>query len=63
MLIGAVLILIGFALAIENKPLAAYFARERRRVFSDFTTSTGRQNIAIIGVFLVGAGIAAFVFL
>jgi len=59
MLLGAILMLIGCLLAIRNREVAIYIHVADR--FSDLSTSAARQNIAIIGALLFGAGIAAFI--
>jgi hypothetical protein len=63
MLIGSILMLIGCLLAIRNREIAMYTGTTQRGHYSQFSTSAARQNIAIVGVLLFGAGLAAFVFL
>lgn len=63
MVLGIFLIIAGCMLVIENKRLAIYSGTGHRFEYSDFFTSTARQNIAVIGGLLVLAGFGAFVFL
>lgn len=55
--------LIGCLLAIRNREIAMYTGTTQSGHYSQFSTSAARQNIAIVGVLLFGAGLAAFVFL
>jgi hypothetical protein len=63
MLIGSIFMLIGCLLVIRNREIAMYTGTTQRGLYSQFSTSAARQNIAVIGALLFGAGLAAFVFL
>ena len=60
---GAILMLCGCLLVIRNREAALLFDRGDRRGYTLFSTSAARQNIAIIGALLFGAGVAAFIFM
>ena len=55
--------LVGCLLVIRNKDIAILMHVEQRAHFSELSTSAARQNIAIIGALVFGAGIAAFALL
>jgi hypothetical protein len=63
MLIGCILMLFGCLLVIRNREIAVYTGTAQRGYHSQFSTSAARQNIAIVGALLFGAGLAAFIFL
>ena len=63
MLLGAILMLVGCLLVIRNKDIAVLMHVEHRAHFSELSTSAARQNIAIIGALVFGAGIGAFALL
>jgi len=63
MIIGAILMLIGVLLVIRNREIAVFTGTTQRGYYSQFSTSAARQNIAIVGALLFGAGFAAFLFL
>lgn len=63
MLIGCILMLCGCLLVIRNREIAVYTGTAQRGFYSQFSTSAARQNIAIVGALLFGAGLAAFLFL
>lgn len=63
MILGSALMLIGCLLVIRNKEIAVYTGTTTQKGFySHFSTSAARQNIAIVGALLFGAGFAAFLF-
>lgn len=55
--------LVGCLLVIRNKDVAVLMHVEHRAHFSELSTSAARQNIAIIGALVFGAGIGAFALL
>lgn len=55
--------LVGCLLVIRNKDVAVWMHAEHRAHFSELSTSAARQNIAIIGALVFGAGIGAFALL
>jgi len=55
--------LVGCLLVIRNKDIAVLMHVEHRGHFSELSTSSARQNIAIIGTLVFGAGIGAFALL
>ena len=55
--------LIGCLLVVKNREIAVYTGVAQRGYYSQFSTSAARQNIAIVGALLFGAGFAAFLFL
>ena len=55
--------LVGCLLVIRNREIAAYTSTTQRGFYSHFSTSAARQNIAVVGALLFGAGLAAFIFL
>ena len=63
MLIGSIFMLIGCLLVIRNREIAVYTGTAQRGLYSHFSTSAARQNIAVVGALLFGAGLAAFFFL
>jgi len=63
MLLGAILMLVGCLLVIRNREVAIFLHAEHRRSFTELSSSAARQNIAIIGVLVFGAGIGAFALL
>ena len=63
MLLGAILMFVGCLLVIRNKDIAVLMHVEHRAHFSELSTSAARQNIAIIGALVFGAGIGAFALL
>jgi len=63
MLLGAILMLVGCLLVIRNKDVAVLMHVEHRGHFSELSTSSARQNIAIIGALVFGAGVGAFALL
>jgi hypothetical protein len=63
MILGSILMLIGCLLVIQNRQIAAYTGGAPRSFYSEFTTSAARQNIAIVGALVFGAGFAAFLLL
>jgi len=63
MILGSIFMLIGCVLVIRNKDIAVYTGTSERGYYSQFSTSAARQNIAIVGALLFGAGFAAFLFL
>jgi hypothetical protein len=60
MLLGAVLMVVGCLLVIRNKDVAILIGTDQRGFYSEFGRSVARQNIAIIGSLVFGAGIAMF---
>ena len=54
---------VGCLLVIRNKDIAVLMHAESRAHFSELSTSAARQNIAIIGALVFGAGIGAFALL
>jgi hypothetical protein len=63
MIIGSIFMLVGCLLVIRNKEIATYTGTTQRSFYSQFSTSAARQNIAVVGALLFGAGLAAFIFL
>ena len=63
MLQGSILILLGVALVVVNKEIGIITGTVKPGYFSDFWSSTARQNIAIIGVLFSVAGLFAILLL
>jgi hypothetical protein len=63
MILGSILMLIGCLLVVRNREVAVYTGTSKRGYYSQFSTSAARQNIAIVGALIFGAGLVAFVFL
>jgi hypothetical protein len=63
MLFGAVLMVIGCLLVIRNKDIAVIIGTDQRGFYTEFARSVSRQNIAIVGTLVFGAGIALFALL
>ena len=63
MILGSIFMLIGCVLVIRNEDIAIYTGSSQKGFYSQFSTSAARQNIAIVGAVLFGAGFAAFLFL
>jgi hypothetical protein len=63
MIIGSIFMLVGCLLVIRNREIAVYTGTTQRSFYTHFSTSAARQNIAVVGALLFGAGLAAFIFL